>query len=368
MKIMDYHFSGEEEQDSPSLVYYQNILEENLDKAIGMAGSAQRLWPHIKTHKTSSLLKMQMDRGISRFKCATIAEAELAAMAGAAQVLVAYPLVGTAIGRFAKLMDKYEGTTFWAMGDNLEQLALLGKAVIAHNKAPVNTLIDVNLGMNRTGVLPDKLEDFFKTSAGIEGLCIKGFHCYDGHLKNKDVNERTAAAKSASESFWQIKVSLEKQGYEIPVLIMGGTPTFPCHKDTQNIFLSPGTLFIQDHGYNINLPDLQFNPGAAIMTRVISHPDKNLFTVDTGVKAIASDPVDRGIIADFPEAKSVLHSEEHWVWKLENCSPPPVGSILYIIPTHICPTSALYSGILIVRDGKLVDYWEVGARNRKITI
>ena len=366
---MNYHFSGEENLDSPSLIYYRDIIEENINRAIGLAGKADRLWPHMKTHKTAALLKMQIERGISRFKCATIAEAELCTMAGAACVLVAYPLVGPAIGRFVKLRELYAGTDFWAMGDDTEQLELLGKAASATgSKTPINTLIDVNLGMNRTGVLPEKLEDFYRKAVTIKGLGIRGFHCYDGHLGIKDPGERRTAVSLATEKFWEVKKSLEKQGYEIPVLVMGGTPTFVCHRETENVFLSPGTFFVQDYGYSSKFQDLAFTPGAAILSRVVSHPAAGLFTVDTGSKAIAADPVDRGIIVDFPQAIPVLQSEEHWVWKLEGSDVPAIGTILYIIPTHICPTSALYPGVVVVKDGKKADYWEVGARNRKITV
>jgi len=366
---MNYHFTGEEEIDSPSLIYYRDILEENIDKAIELAGSTDRLWPHMKTHKTSALLRMQIDRGIFRFKCATIAEAELCAMAGAPDVLVAYPLVGPAIKRFVKLGERYSGTVFWAIGDNLAQLGLLGKAATASlNKNSVNTLIDVNLGMNRTGVLSDKLEEFYLQAIRIEGLSVKGFHCYDGHLGIKDIDERKAAVSLATEKFWSTKKSLEKQGYEIPVIVMGGTPTFSCHRETNGVYLSPGTFFVQDYGYSSKFADLAFTPGAAILSRVISHPGGNFFTLDTGTKAIASDQIDRGRIADLPEASAVSQSEEHWVWKLEGRSLPPIGTIVYIIPAHICPTSALYPGVLVVKDGKQAGYWEVGGRNRKITI
>ena len=365
---MNYHFIGEDEIDSPALIYYQDVIEENTDKAVAMAGSPERLWPHMKSHKTSQLLKMQMERGVKRFKCATIAEAELCAITGAPHALVAYPLVGPAIGRFIKLREKYSSTNFWALGDNLEQLELLGKAASDKSDLPVNTLIDVNMGMNRTGILVDQLEDFYLKAVKIKGLAVKGLHCYDGHLCISDLDERKKAASLASEGIWKAKESLEKKGCEIPVFIMGGTPTFACHRERKDVFLSPGTFFINDSGYSSGLPDLEFTPGAAILTRVVSHPAPRLFTVDTGVKAISTDHAERGILVDIRGAKPVLHSEEHWVWKLEDTSVPPIGSILYIIPNHICPTSALYPGVHVVKNGKLSDYWEIGARNRKITV
>jgi len=368
---MNYHFTGEENIDSPSLIYYHDIIKENIHKAISLAGGIHRLWPHIKTHKNAGLIKMQLECGINRFKCATIAEAEMCAKTCEAfkdtNILVAYPLVGTAIERFIKLTNKYPGTCFWAIGDDLAQLELLGKAAMANN-CHIFVLIDVNLGMDRTGVLPELLESFYIKANKINGLKIKGFHCYDGHLNNSDLKERKDAANSAAEKFWKIKESLDKQGYEIPVIVMGGTPTFSCHRQIPDIYLSPGTFFVQDYGYNSKFKDLDFNMGAAILSRVISHPNKGLFTIDTGTKAIATDPAVRGIIIDLPQAKPVLHNEEHWVWSIQENQMPPIGTVIYVIPFHICPTSALYSHVTVVKDGKVLDTWEVGARNRKITI
>jgi D-serine deaminase-like pyridoxal phosphate-dependent protein len=149
---------------------------------------------------------------------------------------------------------------------------------------------------------------------------------------------------------------------------MGGTPTFSCHRETEGVFLSPGTFFVQDYGHSSKYSDLDFTPGAAILSRVVSRPKDGFFTLDTGSKAIATDPADRGVIADLPDAKPVFQSEEHWVWNLEGREPPPIGKVLYILPTHICPTSALYPGVVVVKNGKQTDYWEVGARNRKISV
>jgi D-serine deaminase-like pyridoxal phosphate-dependent protein len=116
--------------------------------------------------------------------------------------------------------------------------------------------------------------------------------------------------------------------------------------------------------------DLCFTPGAAILTRVVSRPQKDLFTLDLGYKAISPDQEDRGIIAGLSTAKSVGQSEEHWVFRMSDPSieGPSIGTVLYVIPAHICPTSALYPGVYVVRDHKLVNYWEINARNRKISI
>ena len=366
MQDIDYHFAGEEDLDSPALVYHEDIIEENIHKAINIAGEANRLWPHVKTFKSSALVRLLQAQGVERFKCATIAEAEMCARCGARHILISYPLVGPAIGRFIQLRQRYGGSSFWAAGDDLDQLSLLGKAA---GDRDIPFLVDVNPGMNRTGVAIDSLKPFCREAGKIPGLSLMGFHCYDGNLGIRDSGEREKAVAGESKTLLAIRQDLEAEGRKLPILVMGGSPTFPFHARDQGIFLSPGTLFIQDHGYQSKYQDLAFSPAAAILTRVISRPRKDLFTLDLGYKAIASDQEgERGIITGLPAARPEAHSEELWVFRMTKGPLPPIGTILHVIPTHICPSTALYPGIYVVREGRLVNYWEVEARNRKISI
>ena len=358
---VDYHFSEEDSVLSPSLVYYLDQIEKNTDKVIAMAGGAQRLWPHVKTHKMAAMVRMQTERGISRFKCATIAEARMCAQEGAEHVLVSYPLTGPAVSLFFNIRRRYAKTRFWTIGDNIAQLENIGKEA---GESPIDILIDVNAGMNRTGVPFDALAQFYLDASKIKGLRIMGLHCYDGHLDIKSAEERKAQVCALTEKIMSVRAIMEKQGLEVPVLVMGGTPTFPFLLETPDVFLSPGTIFVNDFGYTEKFKDLFFPAGAAILTRVISHPAPGLFTLDTGYKAIASDKIDRGIIAGLPEAKPLAHSEEHWVWSVKESEAPPIGTVLFIIPAHICPTTALYPGVHVVSRGKLAGYWEVSARDR----
>lgn len=94
---------------------------------IDIAGGAARLWPHIKTHKMAEVVQMQIEAGIDRFKCATIAEAEMAAKAGAKHLTLAYPLVGPNIKRFAALQAAFPEVEFFAIGDDTEQIRKLGQ-------------------------------------------------------------------------------------------------------------------------------------------------------------------------------------------------------------------------------------------------
>ena len=356
---------------SPALVYYRDIILANTKRAIEMAGSADRLWPHVKSHKTVDMVRMQIGMGITRFKCATIAEAEMAAEAGGAlhalHIMLAYPLVGPNVSRFARLVSNYSQAVFYAIGDDLQQLDVLSDEA-GKTGLNINVLVDVDVGMRRTGVPMDKVEGFYERACALKNITLKGMHCYDGHLHDGDINVRKAKVEEIDKEVLKIQAALSRKGLDCGLLVMGGTPTFPCRAEKDNMYLSPGTCFIGDWGYYKKFPDMAFTPGAAVLSRVVSHPAENTFTIDLGSKGIASDPAgERGIIAGMEEAKPLFQSEEHWVFSLpEGKELPAIGSDCYVIPTHVCPTSALYPRIMIARDGKTIEEWQVSARNRRI--
>ena len=366
-----YEITEEDGVITPQLVYYLDIVKKNTEEVIRVAGSPERLWPHVKTHKSLDMVKLLISMGIHRFKCATIPECEMVAMAGATDAVLAYPLVGPNIERFLALQKMYPDCAFYAIGDDHGAIkALSDKAV--ENDSEVRFLLDVNMGMNRTGIELDKAEDLARYAASLPGLSFRGMHCYDGNHNNSHFQKRLESVKETDDKVDAIKASLEKNGIDCSIMIMGGTPSFPCHAKLTDYYLSPGTCFVYDGGYKKNLPDINLTPAGILMTRVISHPAKGMFTIDLGYKGIASDPAGvRGTIVGLEEAEVAFQSEEHWVFRMkegqeDKC--PEIGKMLYVIPTHICPTSALYSDILIAENGKIADKWPVTARNRKINI
>ena len=125
---MNYHFIGEDAIPSPALIYYRDLIEANTHLTVRMAGDPERLWPHIKTHKMAQMLKMQLSMGIHRFKCATYQELLLACESGATDCLWAYPVVGPNVERFLSLMEEFPRVHLYALADDLDACALLGKA------------------------------------------------------------------------------------------------------------------------------------------------------------------------------------------------------------------------------------------------
>lgn len=366
-----YSFEGQEQVISPQLVYYKPYIVENIRKMIEVAGNKERLWPHVKTHKMIAVVKIMMEMGISKFKCATIAEAEMCGMAGAEKVTLAYPLVGPNVERFFTLMKTFPETEFFAIADDTDWVEKIS-AGAGKEGLCVQLLMDVDMGQHRTGVALSAVADCYRKWAALPGIAMRGMHCYDGHRHETDYEERNQLVCEVDVPFEKIKEGLAEEGYDCGIVIMGGTPSFPCHRDVTGEFLSPGTCVIQDAGYQEAYPDLQFIPGAAVLTRVVSRPAENEFTLDMGVKAVASDPSgERAVLVGMEYAKTVIHNEEHWVVRVPDehiKDIPAVGDVMFAIPSHVCPTSALYPEVPVVEDGKMTGWWEVTARNRKITI
>src|SRR5437870_1538644 len=107
---------------SPSLLFYRDLIQRNIIRAIEIAGDPSRLRPHVKTHKTREIAKMQLAAGVTKHKCATIAEAEMLATCGAPDVLIAYPMVGPNCQRVAALARKYPQTRFGVTIDHPKSL------------------------------------------------------------------------------------------------------------------------------------------------------------------------------------------------------------------------------------------------------
>ncbi len=362
-----YAVHGADRLETPALLYYKDIILRNTERAIQVAGSSRRLWPHVKSHKMEKMIRLQMELGIERFKCATIAEMEMVARCGAPHILLAYPLIGPNMARFLALRTAYPRSVFYAIGDDEAQLTALSTLSLQHGQ-PVSVLLDLNMGMDRTGVPLQNAHALYRRLCALPGLSMEGLHAYDGHSNQPDPKIRREAARPAIEAVHALRLSLLEEGLPCPLVVGGGTPSFPIHADYEGTYLSPGTVFLADYRYASDLTDLALQPAVLILTRVVSHPAPGLFTIDLGSKGISQDSPGRGVLLGVPGAVALFQSEEHWVYEMANGeNPPPIGAALYVVPMHVCPTNALYAFAHVIQEGSVVDRWEITARDRKLT-
>lgn len=356
---------------TPSLVIFRDLVRKNLETMIAIARRPERLRPHIKTHKMPALVRLSEQYGVKKHKCATIAEAEMAAAAGGTDVLLAYPLLGPNIARLARLLNAYPATTFRATVDDPEAARALS-AGLQRTGARLPVLVDLDVGMGRTGIaVGPGATDLYALVASLPNLAADGLHAYDGHLQQTDVAERTAAVREVQERTFALRDQLVARGLSVPRIVFGGTPTFPIHATVEDpsVELSPGTCILHDAGYGDKLPDLPFVPAGLVLTRVVSRPRPGRLCLDIGHKAVAADPTGPRVkLIDVPDATLGKQNEEHLVVDTPNADHYPLGSTILAVPVHICPTCALHRRAYVIENGELVDEWEVAARDRVIGI
>ena len=354
------------EVDSPALLVYPNRVEANIRAAVALAGGPDKLRPHVKTHKMRAVTELLLAAGIHQFKCATIAEAEVLAQAGAPDVLLAYPVVGPKVARLKALTERYPATRFSCLVDNI--VAARHLSVVFSGK-PIDVFIDLNVGMNRTGILPEKAAALFGQLTGIDWVNCIGLHAYDGHIHATDLAERTREADTAYALTEGVRQDIERNSPVLLNLVIGGTPTFAVHakRDAERLQTSPGTFVFWDAGYARMLPELPFQIAAALLTRVVSIVDDHTLTLDLGYKSVAAEsPLPRVIFPQQTDAEVVSQNEEHLIVRVPDTHRHAPGEVWYAIPIHICPTVALYECALTVESGHVSGEWPVTARNRYI--
>ncbi|HYV34184.1 MAG TPA: D-TA family PLP-dependent enzyme [Gemmataceae bacterium] len=358
---------------SPGLLFYKDIIEQNIAHVLKLAGDPARLRPHVKTHKTREIVRMQLKAGITKHKCATLAEAEMLASCGVPDVLIAYNLVGPNCARLANLMVKFPATQFCVLADHSRGLEMLSAAMRKAGQT-VDVLVDLDVGQDRTGIaVGPPAAVLYAQIDRLPGLRCGGLHVYDGHNRQEKLEERKAAVKVQLEPVLKLRRELEATGLPVPRLVLGGTPTFPVHAHMQEpgVECSPGTFVLHDQGYGSRFPDLAgFTPAALVLTRVVSRPTPTRVTLDLGTKSIASDPPagQRCILLNVPEYQPVIHNEEHFVIETPLAARFFPGDEVFAVPSHVCPTCALHKSANVVKGGKVCETWEIAARDRVLTV
>ncbi len=364
-----YEIANAHEVASPALLVYPDRIEANIDLMVELAGDAGKLRPHVKTHKLAQIIQMQQERGVNKFKCATLAEMEMVAGAGAGDVLLAYQPVGPNIKRLRVLADKFPETRLATVVDDTAVVAALSKAFEGAAK-PMDLYLDLDCGMHRTGIGPGpEALAVYRVFVDSPNVQAAGLHVYDGHIHDHSLEERRSRCESAFAPVLAFRRELEAAGLSVPDMVASGSPTFAIHAQYEDRDCSPGTTVLWDFGYGDNYEDLKFQWAALLLTRVISKPGLNRLCLDLGHKAVAADkPQPRVQLIGLPDANPLVHSEEHLMVETNMASDYAVGDTLYAVPVHICPTVALHDEAVVVRDGRADGRWRIEARRRRLTV
>ena len=352
--------------ESPGLIVYPDLVEKNINYILGLVdNNPDRLRPHIKTHKTKEVNELLIQAGITKFKCATIAEAELLALSKANDILLSMQPTGTTLVRFGQLVNTYQAVTFSCLVDDFDAAISIHETFKSLGTI-LNIFIDLNVGMNRTGIVPEKAFDLIKKIALLENINLVGLHAYDGHIRDKSMDERIRHVEKDFVSFHELRKLLPAN----LEYVVGGTPSFLVHRANKEFVCSPGTFVFFDIGYASLYPKDEISLAVQLVSRIISKPTSSTICIDLGHKSVAAENTieNRVRFVNNPHWSLISQSEEHGIVEVGDSSQTKIGDIIFMYPYHICPSVALHQKLQVITHGELVGDWEVLARNRRINI
>ena len=358
-----------DEVKSPALLVYPDRIEHNIRKMVEISGGADHLRPHVKTHKMSEIINLQMKHGIYKFKCATISEAEMVARCGATDILLAIQPVGPNLGRFFQLKKLFPDSKISCIADSSEVILQLSQ-MACQTGLKTDIWLDLNNGMNRTGIVPgEEAIRLYQMILDLPMIGAEGVHVYDGHISESDLSLRQKLCNESFMTVLSLIGELEKAGAGILKIVAGGSPTFPIHALRAGVETSPGTTLLWDYGYSSAFQNMGFLHAAVLLMRIVSKPSKDLMCLDLGHKAVASEmPQPRVKILGIETYSIITHSEEHMVIRTPEADNWKIGDPLYGIPWHICPTVDRFDSVSVVNEHQVTAQWLVEARKRKISI
>lgn len=356
---------------TPALAVYTEIVDANIATTIKLLGGDANRWrPHVKTAKLASIVERLIAHGINHFKCSTTLELRTALGAGAADVLLAYPVVGANARRTREIAAEYGDRRISALVEN-------GAQIEAWTASGVGLFVDVNPGMNRTGIEQERDDEVIALARAIEsaGLRFRGLHYYDGHMSKYDLKDRCEAAHRGYDRLIEVTDELKSAGLRVEEVITAGTPAFPCTLSYEGFRqasfthrASPGTVVYGDLTSLAQLPEeYGYRPAAVVISTVVSHPAAGMFTCDAGHKTVSADAgVPTCAVLGRADFKPLRPSEEHLpVETSAGSTLPLLGETVYLVPRHVCPTVNNFDYALLVVDGEVQSVERVTARGRE---
>jgi 3-hydroxy-D-aspartate aldolase len=348
-----------EQIDTPALVLDLPAFERNQRTLFeAVTGRGVRVRPHAKTHKCPEVGKRQLAMGAVGMCCQKVSEAEAMVDGGIADVLISNEIVGARkLERLAALSRR---ATIGVCVDNAENLQ-----AIAATGAKLDVYIEIDVGMRRCGVAPgEPAVALAKKILEHKHLRFAGLQAYQGRAQHiRSMEERHRAIEVAAQHVQHTKRLLAQAGIACPCVTGAGSGTFMLEVEA-GVWdeIQPGSYAFMDADYARNewaAPLPRFEHALFVLATVMSRPSAGLAIVDAGLKASS---VDSGmpVVWQRKELKYSHASDEHgWI---EGTPSPALGEKLLLVPGHCDPTINLYDWYVVVKDGFVVDLWQITAR------
>jgi D-serine deaminase-like pyridoxal phosphate-dependent protein len=346
---------------TPALLLDIEAAYRNIERMANFAKDAGcALRPHIKTHKLPFLAHRQISAGAIGITCAKLSEAEVFLRSGITDILIANEVVEPE--KIKKLVGLASLAHLMVCVDNESNAIKLNEAAKEAGLRKLDILLEINVGLNRCGVLPGKpaLELASKLSR-MKHLNIEGVMGYEGALFEMLEKEKHALCNERNSKLVETAELLERNGFNIKIVSAGGSNTSMYTGNFKGITeIQVGSYATMD-GYN-RKHGMNYEQAITIMATVISTSQKNIAVIDVGMKAVSTD---KGLpdCVDGRMKLKMLNEEHGYIDFSKSSKPLKVGSKIELIPAHGCTTIPFYNSYLIVRGGYVAAVMPIAARD-----
>jgi D-serine deaminase-like pyridoxal phosphate-dependent protein len=341
------------EIDTPALVVDLNAMERNLaTMARFFAAGPTRLRPHYKNHKCPALAHRQIAAGAIGMTCATLSEAEALISNGIASVLLSSEIAGER--KIQRFVDLARRADVIAAVDNAKVVeALASVARQANSRASV--VVDVDVGLKRTGVKPGEPVLQLARKVLDEGLVLRGLMGYEGQvLRQTPGPEKDAAYNLAMSTLVDCRASLERNGIPVEIVSSGGTGTWSLSRRFPGVTeIQAGSYLLMDTDYYSTCQD--FELALTVLTTVISKTEGERLIVDAGLKAVSAERGMPGIKGQPGLHLRKLNAEHGIIDILNPAVSCNIGDAIEILPHYSDATINLHDRIYGVRDGQVAE-------------
>jgi len=353
--------------DTPAVVVDIDRAQARIDRmAAVMRDRGIALRPHAKTHKSLEFARRQVAAGAVGLTVANLGEAEVFADGGFDDLFIAYPVIATGpkADRLRRLADR---CTLSVGADSVVGLEALAAALHGAT-GRLRVVLEIDCGGARTGVPPRAAGSLARRASDL-GLDVAGVFTHGGHGNNA-IGARTGAADDEVAGLAAAAAGLRAEGIEPAVLSAGSTPTAVLSARDPVTEERPGTYVFGDRQQAAIAGEPFEETALMVAATVVSLGGSGHgFVVDAGAKILAKDvsPFLRGhgSVLGYPDAVIERVNDHHGVVSLPADSTRPlVGSIVWIMPNHVCPVVNLVDEYVVASGGRVVDRWPVDARGR----
>jgi D-serine deaminase-like pyridoxal phosphate-dependent protein len=347
--------------DTPYVVIDESTMQRNIAAMAEKARSCGvMLRPHVKTHKSPEIARLQLEAGACGITVAKVEEAEIMSAAGIDNIFIAYPLVvRSKIERAARLMDK--GRVLIGV-DSMEGALILSEEAQRLNRV-LEVRLEIDTGLKRTGVVYEETEALARNIRELKGLNLTGIFTYRGAMLNGHPTlDIRAAGLEEGALMAALATRLRELQLDILDVSVGSTPTGEYAAQVAGVTeIRPGTYIFNDHMQEtIGACNAQ-DCAASVAVTVVSVRKDGRVIVDGGSKTFATDVQPGGILGltgfgklvGYPDAVFERMNEEHGIVHFPAANSLKPGDVVQIIPNHICSTVNLHHSVYLKRGDEL---------------